>query len=202
VIEQRSIVKRAAIRQKNGMKLEQERIVAAALALVNREGLSGFNLRALALTLNVRASALYWHVGSKDEIVARMAKTLYERAFGAAPKGANWQDWLLGFARAFRASLLSQRDSAQICTVARLLDTNIPALMERIAAPMVEGGIDKVSAVSMQGAIIAYTLGWVVYEQSSTLHDALEQMYDFTESYERGLTAMVRGFAADRSKPP
>ncbi|MBU6445528.1 MAG: TetR/AcrR family transcriptional regulator C-terminal domain-containing protein [Alphaproteobacteria bacterium] len=184
------------------MKLEQERIVAAALALVNREGLSGFNLRALALMLNVRASALYWHVGSKDEIVARMAKMLYERAFDAAPKGVGWQGWLLGFGRAFRASLLGQRDSAQICTMARLLDTNIPTLMERIAAPMVEGGIDKASAVSMQGAVIAYTLGWVVYEQSSTLHDTLEQMYDFTESYERGLTAMVRGFAADRSKPP
>ncbi|MBU6472598.1 MAG: TetR/AcrR family transcriptional regulator C-terminal domain-containing protein [Alphaproteobacteria bacterium] len=184
------------------MKLEQERIVAAALALVNREGLSGFNLRALALTLNVRASALYWHVGSKDEIVSRMAKTLYERAFVAAPKGARWQDWLLGFARAFRTSLLGQRDSAQICTVARLLDTNVPDLMERIAAPMVEGGIDKTSAVSMQGAIIAYTLGWVVYEQSSALHDTLEQMYDFTESYECGLTAMVRGFAADRNSPP
>jgi len=177
------------------MKLEQERIVSAALALVNREGLSGFNLRALARTLNVRASALYWHVGSKDEIVAHMAKSLYDRAFEAAPKGAPWQDWLLGFARAFRASLLGQRDSAQICTVARLLDTNIPELMERIAAPMMAGGVDKSSAVSMQGAVIAYTLGWVVYEQSSTLHDTLEQMYDFTESYERGLTAMVRGFA-------
>jgi hypothetical protein len=45
--------------------------------------------------------------------------------------------------------------------------------------------------------VIAYTLGWVVYEQSQPMHEHLAKMIDFSESYDSGLRAMVRGFAAE-----
>jgi TetR/AcrR family tetracycline transcriptional repressor len=43
--------------------------------------------------------------------------------------------------------------------------------------------------------VIAYTVGWVAYEQSQAMHDFLTQLIDFDESFEVGLQAMVRVFA-------
>jgi len=42
--------------------------------------------------------------------------------------------------------------------------------------------------------VIAYTLGWVIYEQSGPMHEHLAHMIDFAQSYNAGLLAMVCGF--------
>src|ERR1019366_696973 len=38
-------------------------------------------------------------------------------------------------------------------------------------------------------ALRAYTLGWVAYEQSQSMHSFLAQMINFTQSFESGLQA-------------
>jgi AcrR family transcriptional regulator len=50
--------------------LTRERIVTAAIDLLDSEGLEGLNMRALGKRLGTAATAVYWHVGSKDNLVA------------------------------------------------------------------------------------------------------------------------------------
>jgi AcrR family transcriptional regulator len=50
--------------------LTRERIVAAAVELLDREGLEGLNMRALGERLGSVATAVYWHVGSKGDLIA------------------------------------------------------------------------------------------------------------------------------------
>jgi AcrR family transcriptional regulator len=49
--------------------LTREQIVRAAIDLLDAEGLEGLNLRALGRRLGSAATAMYWHVGSKDELI-------------------------------------------------------------------------------------------------------------------------------------
>ena len=65
---------------------------------------------------------------------------------------------------------------------------------KRIAEPLVAAGLDAGRALRCQSAVIAYTLGCVIYEQSGPMHEHLAQMIDFAQSYNAGLLAMVRGF--------
>ena len=51
-------------------ELSRERVLTAALALADDEGLAGLSLRGLARTLRVPVMSLYRHVSSKDELVA------------------------------------------------------------------------------------------------------------------------------------
>lgn len=162
--------------------------------------MAAFNLRALGKRLGVRPSAFYWHVGGKDEILSRMAGTFYRTAYQSCPKGVGWVEWLRSYSHAFRKALLAQRDSAQICILAKPFGIPVEVAIERIAAPLLAGGLNLEEAMSLQGAIIAYTLGWVGYEQSSGMHDRLERMLNFEESYVRGLEAMLRGFAEERAQ--
>ena len=50
--------------------LTREQIVTAAIDLLDTEGLQGLNMRALGQRLGSAATAVYWHLGSKDDLVA------------------------------------------------------------------------------------------------------------------------------------
>ena len=50
--------------------LTREQIVRTAVDLLDAEGLEGLNMRALGQRLGSAATAVYWHVGSKDNLIA------------------------------------------------------------------------------------------------------------------------------------
>src|SRR4029450_13241319 len=50
--------------------LTRDQIVEAAVALLDSEGLEGLNMRALGKRLGAAATAVYWHVGSKANLIA------------------------------------------------------------------------------------------------------------------------------------
>src|SRR5207237_7533200 len=50
--------------------LTRERLVEAALGLINEEGLEGLSMRALADRLEVKAASLHWHVRDRHELLA------------------------------------------------------------------------------------------------------------------------------------
>ncbi len=50
--------------------LTREQIVTAAVELLDAEGLEGFNMRELGKRLDSAATAVYWHVGSKANLIA------------------------------------------------------------------------------------------------------------------------------------
>jgi AcrR family transcriptional regulator len=72
---------RASLRpQKRPDALSRERIVQAAIDLLDAEGESGLTFRALSQRLSTGAGALYWHVASKDELLAATTDDLVLRA--------------------------------------------------------------------------------------------------------------------------
>ncbi len=50
--------------------LTRTQIITAAIALLDAEGLTGLNMRVLGTRLGAAATAVYWHVDSKDDLVA------------------------------------------------------------------------------------------------------------------------------------
>jgi AcrR family transcriptional regulator len=50
--------------------LTREQIVTAAIELLDADGLEGLSMRALGKRLGSAATAVYWHVGSKDNLIA------------------------------------------------------------------------------------------------------------------------------------
>ena len=50
--------------------LTRDQIVTAAIDLLDAEGLEGLNMRSLGTRLGSAATAVYWHVGSKGDLIA------------------------------------------------------------------------------------------------------------------------------------
>lgn len=61
----------------------RDRIVTAALDLLDEKGMDGVTVRALATRLDVRPSALYWHVRNKRELLDEMGTAVMRRVGSA-----------------------------------------------------------------------------------------------------------------------
>ena len=104
--------------------LSRARLAAAALELVQSEGLEALSMRALAERLDVRAASLYWHVRDRQELVELLAQAIMDRV--AAPGATGWRAAVAANATALRRALGAQRDAGRV-----LLE--VPAAMSRSA---------------------------------------------------------------------
>jgi len=176
--------------------LDRDRLVAAAFALLEEDGLEGLSMRPLASRLGVQAPALYWHVADKSELLGLMAKAIYAVAYASVPAAADWRNWLLAFGRALRTAFASHRDGARLCATARAPRAlSIADHAQTIAAPLVALHLTEQQALSFQASVISFALGWASFEANGPMHDYLDEMLDFDASFEIGLQALVRGFA-------
>lgn len=70
--------------------LSRDRIIEAAIELLDSNGEGGLTFRSLSERLATGPGALYWHVANKDDLLsaacdAIVARTLEDSAFGATP---------------------------------------------------------------------------------------------------------------------
>ena len=70
--------------------LTLEQIVTAAVELLDAEGLEGLNMRALGNRLDSAATAVYWHVGSKDNLVRLAADSAWHEVGLPDPSQIGW----------------------------------------------------------------------------------------------------------------
>lgn len=68
--------------------LAAEDVVEAALALVEREGGEALTMRRLASELGVTTNTIYWHIGSRDELVLSVVSLMARRLADAEVCGA------------------------------------------------------------------------------------------------------------------
>jgi AcrR family transcriptional regulator len=86
--------------------LSREQIVAAAMELIDADGLAEFTTRKLAAVLGVRGPSLYNYFATKDEILDAVANQVTDMVDISMLGRTYWADGLRGWARSFRAALL------------------------------------------------------------------------------------------------
>jgi TetR/AcrR family tetracycline transcriptional repressor len=186
---------------REGSKLDLSVILEAAFEVLNSKGLEGLSLKAVADRLSVHSPALYWHIENRAALLMLMTRNLMDAALISERQAHDWPAMLIQFARGLRAGLLKHSDSARLCLAARPMGKPEESA-DKLADPLVSNGLSPDHALSYQAAVTAYTVGWVGYEQSDGMHEFLTQIIDFDVSFERGLTAMVDGFATEQAKVP
>jgi AcrR family transcriptional regulator len=71
--------------------LSRDQIVTAAVGLLDAEGLEGMNMRALGRRLGSAATAVYWHVGSRQSLIALAADRAWAEVELPDPAGVGWR---------------------------------------------------------------------------------------------------------------
>ncbi|MCX5199566.1 TetR/AcrR family transcriptional regulator [Streptomyces sp. NBC_00249] len=71
--------------------LTQEHIVLTAIELLDEEGLEGLNMRSLGKRLNSAATAVYWHVKNKDNLVLLCGDHVWHEVALPDPAAVGWR---------------------------------------------------------------------------------------------------------------
>ncbi|MEU2039960.1 TetR/AcrR family transcriptional regulator C-terminal domain-containing protein [Nocardia niwae] len=148
--------------------ITRERIVAAALELLDDEGMDALTVRALASRLQVKAPALYWHVRNKQELLDEMSTFVMRRvtdALSAIASGADWRADLAAYARVLRAEYLRHRDGARIFSGTRFSDPDVVRAKESWLARLTAAGFSLAEADDALDLVTAYVVGFVIEEQ-------------------------------------
>ncbi|MFV2195036.1 TetR/AcrR family transcriptional regulator [Nocardiopsis sp. LOL_012] len=85
--------------------LSKPAIRAAALALIDREGLEWLSMRKLAQELDVQAASLYSHYRTKEELLGEVADEVTSRIDVSGFDSGDWREGIGSWARSYRAAL-------------------------------------------------------------------------------------------------
>jgi TetR/AcrR family tetracycline transcriptional repressor len=208
------------------MRLSRERVLAAALNLLDEVGLEHLTMRRLAAALGVQNGATYWHFRSKQALLEAMADTLLAGLTAGLGAESPWSERITELAHRLRRALLSRRDGARLFSAAFFPLPNALAYGEAMIAALGESGLSSRDASWAADTLTYYVVGHTIEEQlavglpdggrdaSARLTDAVDpqrhpHMYAALahipaphrqEHFDYGLHLVVNGIRADTGR--
>lgn len=147
--------------------LSRERIVAAALKLLDEEGLEALSMRSLGKRLDAGATSMYRHVANRNELIELVVDEVYaEVEVPDAAGGEGWRASTAAAARSLRDMALRHPWVTGVLGQIGLsyLGPNLSRVSERLLAVLGGAGLDPREADHAVSAITAYVVGMVSSE--------------------------------------
>ncbi len=197
--------------------LTREAIAAAALALIDADGVAGFSMRGLGRHLGVDPMATYRYFRNQEDLFDAVAERLFEQTDpGSLPWDGGWRELAGTYCHRLRAVLLAHPRAVPVFTGRPVrstasIDTGI-RMIERLTAD----GFAPADALRMLRALRELTIGHALTLAAVTLgagsrsrkpspgdpeYNALAAADDATElgdHFDGALAAMLDGFDALR----
>ncbi|WP_132114529.1 TetR/AcrR family transcriptional regulator C-terminal domain-containing protein [Actinocrispum wychmicini] len=163
------------------MKLSPEVIAEAGLRLLNEVGLDGLTMRLVAKDLGVQASALYWHVKGKQELLDEMATIMVLRrneSLELPGRGVSWDDWVVDGAFGFRRAMLAYRDGGKVVAGTNITHPVIHRTTELTLRALQDADFPLVYVARTYPVVYHYTVGFTIEEQARHGSDYAENPYN------------------------
>ncbi|MGW3039576.1 TetR/AcrR family transcriptional regulator [Kitasatospora sp. NPDC001159] len=146
--------------------LSRERIVTAALRLIDEEGLDALSTRRLATELSVSGPSLYNHFATKDELLDAVVDSVIGEVdlsmfSGGADPGppagltTSWPEALRDWARSYRAALAAHPNIVPVLAQGPGRRPNALRLADAVFGHLVESGWPRGQATRI-GALMRY----------------------------------------------
>lgn len=152
--------------------LSQERIVDAALALVEREGPAALTLRRLGAELGADHTAVLRHFSGKDEIQLALVNRLVEVAVTGFVPAADWRETLAELARRIRAAYRLHPDVAALANARSSRRDSEFTVAEVIVGALQDAGFRGAEVASTYRALVDAALAMSAFDAAATRIDA------------------------------
>jgi AcrR family transcriptional regulator len=168
------------------LPLSRDRILRAALELVDEGGLEALTMRRLGKALGFEAMSLYNHVANKEDVIDGMLELVL--AESELPTAAG--DWV----SAVRASAVSVHDALRrhrwaarvLLAYGRVRPTRL-RYMESLLSRLREGGLSAELTYVAYHVLDAHIFGFSLWEASHTFTEA--EVAQMAETFEHVITA-------------
>ncbi|GAA2594183.1 TetR/AcrR family transcriptional regulator C-terminal domain-containing protein [Actinomadura fulvescens] len=183
------MVRQPAINAQNRAPLSIERIIEAALQIVDGQGLGRLTMRRLGDALEVEAMAIYHHLprGKEQLLDGLVAHVAISPA--VTHGAADWREALRRWARDYRARLLGHAGVLPLLVTSRnpaALTTTTASLQEVLR----QGGIPEATAAVAAHTLLGYVIGHTALEVRGT-PDGTGETVDWDARFDGGLDLVL-----------
>jgi AcrR family transcriptional regulator len=142
--------------------LDRADVVAAALDLVVREGPAALTMRRLATVLDVGTPTIYWHVGSRDELIAAVVRAQAERLAERPVEGETARERVLSAAVHIYAGAIEHRAITSLAHQAGMDAVLLHPLEAALVAEVEAAGLKGEACADAVRALLLVVTGALV----------------------------------------
>lgn len=151
--------------------LSRQRILDAAVALIERDGPGALSMRRLGATLGVEAMALYHHFSNRDELLSAIGDRLLA-PLDDLELGDDWREACRRFATALRDVGVARPATFRLLGLQPFDTTFLLGPVERLLGVLVDDGFSPAAALGIYRATVSYARGYALAEATGFTVDA------------------------------
>ncbi len=202
---------------KRPSRLSRRAAVAAALAVIDRDGFEALTMRRLGKELGVEAMSLYHHVTSKQDLLDGVVDLVIETIELPHPH-LHWAGWTRQFTRAYRRVALEHPHVFRLIALRPLTTAQALRPVEMALEVLRRAGFDGRHALAAFQTLANYTSGFALEEIAAAggegsptianldaaefprLHELAHRPMKRDVAFERGLDIIVAGLTLQLDK--
>lgn len=150
-------------------RLTRERVVGAALAIVDRDGVDALTMRGLGRELGADPMAAYHHVPNKEAVLDGVVEAVWADVRLDLDAGAPWQEQLVAVARSIRAGLLAHPNALPVMAARPNVSRPGFRVVDRTLGILLGAGLGEAEALAFVNAAGAFLLGHAIAETGTGL---------------------------------
>jgi AcrR family transcriptional regulator len=203
-------------------RVDTDAVIAAAVQVVDRDGLDALTIRAVAQACGLSPMGVYRHVRDKDDLLDQMVDSIVGPALAKLEATGPWDERVAELFRSARRENLLHPGVATLCVLRPTSVLSAARFYSRVLAALAEGGLEGPQAAHALDTLLMFMFGSVLWQiprsdssretlvavathdQSSAIVGATAQHLSDRkpdEYFEAGLTMILDGIRAQVRQP-
>ncbi|MCU1448476.1 MAG: TetR family transcriptional regulator [Acidimicrobiales bacterium] len=176
--------------------VRQDQIVAAARTLVEAGGIEALSMRKLAAEVGVAPTAIYWHVGSREDLLNAVLDAMIADLPSIAARGTTPRHRLASVARSIRDQVRSTTPAQQLAAeLGRTAELSFPGQVA-LTREMQAAGVGGASAAQAVRALLFLVGGFILLEDNFAHRQpgsrTTQELWQALGSHESGIDPALR----------
>jgi TetR/AcrR family tetracycline transcriptional repressor len=145
--------------------LSRDRILDAALRLVDEEGMGALSMRRLGAELGVNPMSIYHHVPGKDAVISGLVELVFSGMQVHYPDGSHWQARVRAWAEAYRDLVRSHPNLVlEIVSSAAAVTEAVLLVNEPLYRALDEASLPPAKVVQAADSVVDFVHGFALAE--------------------------------------
>lgn|GEM_PF-4633611 len=145
---------------------DQERIIAAARALIEAGGVEALSMRKLAAEVGVAPTAIYWHIGSREDLLNAVLDSMIADLPPIVGRGSSAKARLASVARSIRDQVRATTPTQQLAAeLGRAAELSFPGQVA-LTREMQAAGVTGTDAAQAVRAVLFLVGGFILLEDN------------------------------------
>jgi len=146
-------------------ELTRDRVLAAALGLLESEGEGALSMRRVAAQLGTAPMSLYRHVRDKSDLIDGVIALALGEVSSLPPQGADWSERSIAWMRGLRCELNRHPSIVPLFRSNHLLLPSVLAPVEVLLSDLCASGFERSKAGRVAWEMLWFTTSFVLAEQ-------------------------------------